>query len=333
MKAIVLTHKGGQLVLRDMPDPVPQKGEACIRIQAAGFNRRDYFIQQGLYARIVLPAILGSDGTGIVEAVGSDTDNSWTGKAVVINPSFNWGNDPAVQQHDFRILGMPDHGTFAEKVCVPVDYLYERPQHLDPVSAAPLPLGGLTAYRALFTRGNLKAGEKVLITGTGGGVALFVLQFALAAGATVYVTSGSDEKILKAVAMGAAGGANYRASDWPEELAEKAGAFDLIVDSAGGDGFDPLTNLANPGGRIVIYGGTRGAIPKISPQKIFWKQLSILGTTMGTQDDFQQMHRFVTQHQIRPVVDSVFQRHQANEALARLESSMQFGKVVMEMIE
>ncbi|MEO6760625.1 MAG: zinc-binding dehydrogenase, partial [Saprospiraceae bacterium] len=193
---------------------------------------------------------------------------------------------------------MPDQGTFAEYICIPPANIFPKPPPLNWEQAAALPLAGLTAWRALFSRCQLVPGEKLLITGIGGGVALLALQLALAAGAEVWVTSGSEEKLAKALAMGAQGGANYRQPGWDKQLKQTAGGFDVVLDSAAGDGFAALPGLCNPGARIGIYGGTLGKINGFSPQALFWKQISILGSTMGTPADFAAMLDFVALHQL-----------------------------------
>src|SRR5690606_41086561 len=223
----------------------------------------------------------------------------------------------------------PQDGTFAEFVRVPVANLHPKPAHLSFEEAAALPLGGLTAYRALFSRAGLKSSDQVLVVGAGGGVATFALQWALHAGATVYVTSSSATKIEKAVALGAAGGALYTDKDWAQQLQEQAGGFDIIVDSALGEGVGHYPDLANPGGRIVFFGGTAGNIPALNARKLFWKQLSLLGTTMGSPADFAAMLAFVNQHRAVPVVHATYPLEEAETALRRMDRSVQFGKIVL----
>jgi NADPH:quinone reductase-like Zn-dependent oxidoreductase len=272
---------------------------------------------------------LGSDGSGVVTKAGSASGNNWTGKEVMINPGMNWGDDPAFHSRQFKILGLPDNGTFAEYVKVPAECIYEKPAYLSFEEAAAIPLAGLTAYRAVFTKGKIKKGDKILITGIGGGVALMVLQMAVAAGADVYVTSGSDEKIEKAVKLGAKLGVNYKISEWYKLFQSAVEGFDVIIDSAAGDDFKHFVGLANPGGRIVIYGGTQGPISTLNPQKIFWKQLSIMGTTMGNQTEFREMLTFFEEHQIKPVVDEIYDMKKAEEAIRRMDDGRQFGKIVL----
>jgi len=309
MKAIVLEAADKPLVLKEVEKPVLQADEVLVRIKAAALNRRDYWITIGKYAGIKYPSILGSDGAGVVAEIGEAVDKKWLNQEVIINPCHN--------------------GTFAEYVKVKAEYLYSKPAHLSWEQAAALPLAGMTTFRALFTKGKAKKGDEVLITGVGGGTGTFTLQLAVAAGCQVFVTSGAGDKIERARQMGASAGVNYKAQDWAEQLKLMAGGFDVIIDSALGDGFDKLLDLANPGARIVFFGGTAGNIPPLNGRKIFWKQLQILGTTMGSPDDFKGMVDFVNKHEIVPVIDEVFPLTQADKAVHKMEHSSQFGKIVL----
>lgn len=331
MKAIVLNGVKGPLILQEVPVPALAAHEALVRVRAAAFNRRDWWIQQGQYSGLKFPIVLGSDGAGIVEQVGAADYQRWLGREVVINPSLSWGEQQAFQGKAFHILGLPQDGTFAEYVRVPIANLHEKPSHLSFEEAAALPLGGLTAYRALFGRAALMAGEKVLIVGVGGGVATFALQMAVHAGAVVYVTSSTASKIERAKALGASGGVLYTEANGVQRLQEEAGGFDVIVDSALGAAFASHLDLANPGGRIVFFGGTAGNIPELNARKLFWKQLSLLGTTMGSPIDFTHMLAFVNKHQLKPLVDSVYSLKDAESALRQMDSSTQFGKIVLKI--
>jgi zinc-binding alcohol dehydrogenase/oxidoreductase len=330
MKALLLSDKNQALEVREVTKPVPDLPEAIVKIYTAALNHRDLWIQKGQYAGLKYPIILGSDGAGVVHSTGHLQHNSWIGKEVIINPSLNWGN---LQEHqdsaNFKILGMPENGTFAEYVKVPVTSLFEKPHHLTIEEAAALPLTGLTAYRGLFRRANLKQGEKILITGIGGGVALFALQFAVSAKAHVFVSSGSPEKIRKAIELGAEGGVNYQDRDWSDQLLKNAGPFDVIIDGAAGPDTGELLNLAAPGGRILFYGATKGNAPNLEMRRIFWKQLNIMGSTMGSPDDFLSMIDFVNQHSIKPVIDQVFPFQDGANALARMDEGKQFGKILI----
>jgi len=331
MKAIVLTAAGQPLEFKEVEKPQFGPGEVLVEIKAAALNRRDWWITQGKYAGIKYPSILGSDGSGVVAEVGAGVDQSWMGKEVIINPGNNWGEHPEHQQKEFKILGLPDDGTFAEYVKTAAEYLYPKPAHLTWEQAAAIPLAGLTAYRALFTKGKAKKGDKVLIVGVGAGTGSFALQFALAAGCQVFVTSGSGEKIEAAKVLGAAAGVSYKAQDWAEQLKHLAGGFDVIIDSALGGGFAKLLDLCNPGARIVFFGGTAGNLPELNARKIFWKQLSLLGTTLGTQEDFKAMLDLINEHKIVPVVDEVFPLAIAEQAVRKMDNSAQFGKIVLKV--
>ena len=329
MKAIILEAPDHSLVYKDVAKPELSPGEALVKIKAAALNRRDYWITIGKYAGIKYPIILGSDGAGTVAEVAGDDGQEWLGRQVMINPGYNWGDNPNYQSNEFKILGLPDDGTFAEYVKVRIDQLYPKPEHLSWEQAAAIPLAGLTAYRALFTKAGAIKGDKVLISGVGAGTGTLTLQFALAAGCEVYVTSGSQEKIENAKQLGAVAGVNYKTADWAEQLQTLAGGFDVIIDSALGDGFEKLVDSCNPGARIVFFGGTAGNIPALNGRKIFWKQLQIIGTTMGTQQDFTDMIDFVNQHQIVPVIDEVFALADAQKAVEKMGICSQFGKLVL----
>lgn len=333
MQALVLDGINQVVQLREVPTPQPGPGQVQVRLHAAALNHRDVWIQKGQYAGLKFPIILGSDGAGTVTELGEGVDQSLRDQAVLINPGQNWGDKPAAQGRDFSILGLPHDGTFAEYVCVPAQYVQQKPAHLSFEQAAALPLGGVTAYRAMFTRAALQAGERVLINGIGGGVALLALQMAVAAGAEVWVTSGSEEKIEKAVALGAKGGISYKTEKWPTTLGKQAGGgFNVLVDSAGGPGFGNLLDAAAPGARIVFYGATNGDVPNLALRKVFWKQLSLLGSTMGTEQDFTAMVRFFEQHQLVPVLDQTFPLAEGEMALRRMDDSLQFGKLVLNII-
>lgn len=332
MRAVVLRELGGPEVLRNevLPDPVPGPGEVLVRLFAAALNHRDAFIREGKYAGIQLPAVLGSDGAGEVVAVGEGVDDSMLGWHVVINPGFDWGPDARVQAPEFRILGMPDHGTYAELVKVPAAYVHTMPSSLSREEAAALPLAGLTAFRAVVTRGQTQVDENVLVTGVGGGVATFAVQMARYCGARVFVTSGSESKLARAQEFGAFAGVSYKDPDWVKRLRDLTdGGPDLIIDSAGGPQFDQLIDLVRPGGRIVTYGATLGAVPNVQIRRIFWKQITVMGSTMGTNAEFIEMLKWFESGAISPIVDCVYPLAQASEAHRRMEQAEQFGKIVL----
>lgn len=338
MKAAILEVLHEPLVIKDAEKPTAQKGEVIVQIKAAALNHRDVWIQKGSYPNIKTPIILGSDGAGVVSEIGEGVSEYWLGKEVIINPSHNWGDNPAFYGDDYKILGLPDNGTFCEYIAIAAKYLMPKPAHLSFAEAASLPLAGLTAWRALMSRGGFEPGNRVLITGAGGGVALFAIQFAVAAGAEVWVTSGSDQKIRKAISLGVKGGVNYKEPTWYRDLlvkarAPKTGYFNVIIDSAGGKGFARLIDVAAPGASICFYGGTAGNITDIVPAKVFFKQLNIYGTTMGTETEFEEMLRFIEDKKLIPVVDEVFELDNTEAALRRMDSGEQFGKIVLRVAD
>src|SRR5918997_5711122 len=245
MKAMVLRELGGpdKLSYEDVPDPEPGSGETVVRLHAAALNRRDLFVTYGQYPGIDLPSIPGSDGSGEVVARGEGAEGPDEGTEVLVNPALYWGDDPRKPGKEYRILGVPDDGTFAQFVKVPADHVFPKPSHLSHEEAAAIPLGALTAYRALFTRGQLQEGETVLVPGVGGGVATFLVQIASALGARVFVTSGSDAKIEDSKELGAEGGVNYNTEDWSRELKSMTGGVDLSADHVGGENFNALVSL------------------------------------------------------------------------------------------
>jgi NADPH:quinone reductase-like Zn-dependent oxidoreductase len=337
MKAIVLHEAGGPGALRleAVPDPAPGPGEVVVRLKAAALNHRDLWITRGQYAGLRFPIILGADGAGEVARVGQGAAGVEPGDPVIIYPALDWGDDPRAQGPRFRILGLPDNGTFAEFVKVPAANVFPRPPHLTVDEAAALPLAGLTAHRALVTRGQVRRGETVVAIGIGGGVATCALVIARHLGARVLVTSGSDAKLDRARALGAVGGFNYATTDWVKGIREATNGqgADLIIDGTGGATFDKALDAARPGGRVVSYGATAGVVPELAVRRIFWKQLNVLGSTMGTPTDFRGMLDVVSSGQLRPIIDRVFPLAEAGKALERMEQGAQFGKIVLRIVD
>ena len=333
MKAIVL-HSVGEpdaLRLEEAPDPAPGPGQVVVRLRAAAVNHRDLWICRGRYAGLRFPIIPGSDGVGEIAAIGRGVAGVSSGASVAINPSLDWGDDPRAFGPKFRILGLPDNGTFAEQVAVPAANVLPRPAGLTDEEAAAVPLAGLTAYRAVVTRGRAQRGETVLVLGIGGGVATYALLIARQIGARVLVTSGSDEKLARARALGADQGFNYKTADWVAAAREATGGLgpDLIIDGTGGATFEQALDAARPGGRVVSYGATTGNVPELTVRRVFWKQLSVLGSTMGSPDDFRAMLALFGEGRLRPVIDRVFSLADAGAALLRMERAEQFGKIVL----
>lgn len=319
----------GHLRVEDIEDPQPGPGEAVVQIEAAAMNHRDVWILHGMYPGIQLPVVLGSDGCGIVMAVGDTADENWIGRSVIINPSLNWGGNPRVQGADYHILGMPTDGTFARFLKIPVGNLVEKPDHLDCDQAAAIPLAGLTGFRALITQGQATEHDTVLVTGFGGGVAALTAQMAVAIGARVVVTSSSDEKLAQARRLGVDVGVNYRSPDWIKDTQTQTGGVDLIIDGAGGKDFGSMLNLLKPGGRVVVYGATAGPVAGIDIYRFFFKQITFQGSTMGNPEDFAGMVNLFEDHQIQPMVDEKFSLAQIHDAYRRMMDGKQLGKILI----
>jgi len=332
MKAVVFRDKNIPLSVEEFPKPVPAKNQVLIKLHSAALNHRDILVQNGPGPFPAAGIIPGSDGCGVVEDVGEEVDESLIGTEVVINPSVGWGKNPVVQADAYKILGFPDHGTFAEYVTVPYKNISDKPEHLNYEQSAAVPLAGLTAYRALFSKARIRPGDKVLITGIGGGAALWALSMTVAFKAQAFITSGSNDKLKKGIALGAKAGFNYKDPQWVEQAKKEAGGFDVVIDSAGGDHFPKLLDLAFPGARIVLFGRTAGDIAPIPPRLIYWKQLSIFGTTMGNEDEFLSMLDFVHKHKINPVIDQVVPLSEVNQAFTRMKDGAHFGKLVLKII-
>jgi zinc-binding alcohol dehydrogenase/oxidoreductase len=336
MKALVLHEIGGpdKLSYEDAPDPEPGSGETVIRLHAAALNRRDVFVTRGQYPGAkpeALPVILGSDGSGEVVARGDGPAGPDEGTEVVVNPALYWGDDPQKPGKNYRILGLPDDGTFAQLVKVPAENVLPKPSHLSHEEAAAIPLGALTAYRALVTRGGVQQGETVVVPGIGSGVATFVVQMAAALGARVFVTSGSDEKLEMAKQIGAEGGVNYNSEDWSKELKGMSGGADLSVDHVGGEGFDALVSLAKPGSRIVTFGATAGPKVTVVMPRIFLKHLTVLGTAMGTNEEFGAMLDLYAEHGLRPTINETFPLQETAAAMGHMEEGTGIGKIVLDI--
>lgn len=333
MQAVVLSETGGPEVLRlgDAPDPSPGPDEVVVALRAAALNRRDVFLRTGR-APAKLPAIPGSDGAGVVRSLGAGVKGVREGDEVVILPSLSWGGGEAAPGPGFRILGVPDDGTYAELIRIPAENVFPRPARLSWHEAAALPLAGLTAWRALVSRAALRPGETVLVLGIGGGVATFALHIARAAGCRVLVTSKSDEKLARARELGADGGANYTDGDWVAAVKELNGGrgVDVVVDSVGST-WPQSIDAVRPGGRVVVFGGTGGAKAELGVRAVTLGQVSLLGTTMGSPRDFAGLLAAVATQTWNPVIDSVRPLAEAAGAHAREEAGEHFGKLVLEI--
>lgn len=305
--------------------------EVKVKIHAAALNHRDQWCREGRYPNLKNGVILGSDGAGEVVEIGGQVDPKWLHKEVIMNAAMNWGVDDKAQSSAFQIMGMPTHGTLAEYIHVKADRLVLKPPHLSLEEAAALPLAGLTAYRAVFYHGQVNPGDRVLVTGFGGGVAQFAAQFAQKAGAIVYTTSGSTQKIRIALQHGIKGGFDYNDLDWAVKAKKETGGFDLVIDSAVGDTLNTLIKVIKPGGKLVVYGATLGNPTGLDMRRVFWNQITIQGSTMGSDKDFKNMVDFVNIHKMAPVLDSVYSFEDAIQAFDKMKEGKQIGKIVIKL--
>jgi len=332
MKAIVLRQPGGpeQLRLEEVPASQPGSGEVLVALSAAALNRRDILMRSRPQMVDMMPFIPGSDGAGLVAGVGPGVKRVKEGDEVVVYPSLRWGIFESHPGPDFEILGGPTDGTYAQFIRIPGENVFPKPPHLSFEEAAAFPLAGLTAWRALITKAQVKPGERVLIPGAGSGVATIALQIAKLAGAAVYVTSHSDEKLQRALELGADAAVNYQREDWSAGMKElSGGGFEVVIDSVGAATFQHALDLLVPGGRLITFGTTSGSNTTVEIRQFYHKQISLIGTTMGSPKEFAQMLIALNGGRIRPVIDKVFPLAEAEAAHCRLEQHEQFGKIIL----
>jgi zinc-binding alcohol dehydrogenase/oxidoreductase len=315
VKAIRIHEDGGPEVLRyeDVPDPKPGEGDVLIELRAASLNHLDVWIRKGLPS-VPKPRILGADGAGVVAG---------TDERVVINPAIVRGGKT-------HIVGETMDGTHAELIAVPREFVHPIPGDLSFEEAAAFPLTFVTAYRMLVSRARLQAGEWVLVWGVGGGVASAAVALAKALGANVVATSSSDEKLARASELGADATVNHATGDVVAVVREvTGGGAHVVVDDVGEATWKRTLDAARAEGRIVVCGATTGPNPPAALHRVWWKQLSILGSTMGTADDFRGVCDLIDAGKVRPLVDSVFPLAEAAQAHERLEAGLQLGKIVL----
>jgi NADPH:quinone reductase-like Zn-dependent oxidoreductase len=325
VKAIRIHEDGGPEVLRyeDAPDPEPGPGEVLIELRAASLNRLDLWVRRGLPS-VPKPRILGADGAGVVAALGDGVGGFSPGDRVVINPGIEHGDR-------ISVIGEHTEGTNAELIAVPATNVHPLADGLSFEEAAAFPLVFETAYRMLVTRARLEADEWVLVWGVGGGVATAALAIAKALGARVLATSSSDAKLERARELGADATVNHASGDVREEAKRATGGrgIDVVVEHVGEATWATSLAVARVGGRIAVCGATTGPNPPAQLHRVWWKQLDVLGSTMGTRADFEAAYELVASGRARPAIDSVFPLAEARAAHERLESGEQFGKVLL----
>jgi zinc-binding alcohol dehydrogenase/oxidoreductase len=327
MKAIVIHEDGGPEVLRyeDVADPQPGAGEVLVRMRFASLNHLDVWTRKGLPS-VPKPRILGADGSGEDEALGRGVEGLEPGQPVVINPGLEHGGV-------IHVIGEHTEGVHAELAVIPASNVYPLREGVSFEEAAAFPLVFETAYRMLVTRAGLQAGEWVLVWGIGGGVATAALRIAQALGARTIVTSSSDEKLAKATELGADVAVNHATGDVVAAVKEATGAgADVVVETVGEATWKRSLDAVRPTGRVVVCGATSGPNPPAALHRMWWKQIDILGSTMGARTDFEGAYDLVAKG-AKPVIDGVFPLAEARVAHERLESGKQFGKILLRIPE
>jgi len=326
VRAVRIHEDGGPevLVLEEAPDPVAGPGDVLVRLRASALNHLDVWIRKGLPS-VPKPRILGADGAGIVEALGEGVTGFEPGERVVLNPGIEAGGGR------IHVIGEHRDGTNAELIAVPATNVHPIPEGLSFEEAAAFPLVFETAYRMLVTRAGLREGEWVLAWGIGGGVSTAALAIAKALGANVLATSSSDAKLEQARELGADATVNHATGDVKEAVQGATGGrgIDVVVEHVGQATWATSLQVAAPGGRIAVCGATSGPNPPAALHRIWWKQLSILGSTMGTGEDFARAYELVGSGRARPVIDEVLPLEEIRAAHERLEAGEQLGKIVL----
>ncbi|KAI0957910.1 hypothetical protein AcW1_006149 [Taiwanofungus camphoratus] len=333
-------------VLQDRPIPALTSGQVLVKMGAVAFNHRDLWIRKGQYPGIAFGSVFGADGAGTVVA-SADHNDPLIQKRVFLVPMRGWDKDPDAPESTFAIMGggkVVPIGTFSQYVVVERNQVIVIPDHLDDEHAAAWPLGGVTAWRAAVVNAKVKNGDNVLITGIGGGVALLAMQICIARGASVYVTSGSEDKIRKAVSLGAKGGVSYRAEDWPTQLESMLKTNSIIgdgrhrsgvallssvIDSAGGDIVNRTSKILKNGGRVVVYGMTAHPQVNFTMREVL-KNQRLIGSTMGSHKDLVDATNFLAENRIVPIVSHVLDGLEAaDEGFELIKRGEQFGKIVL----
>jgi zinc-binding alcohol dehydrogenase/oxidoreductase len=330
VKAVRIHEDGGPdvLVLEDVADPVAAPGEVLIRVHASALNHLDVWVRKGLPS-VPKPRILGADGAGVVEALGKGVEGFDLGDRVVINPGIEAGDGT------IHVIGEHGDGTNAELIAVPATNVYPIPGDLSFEEAAAFPLVFETAYRMLVARARLLEGEWVLLWGIGGGVSTAGLAIAKALGARTIVTSSSDAKLDRARELGADVTVNHADGDVKAAVKEATAGqgVDVVVEHVGEATWRTSLDVAARDGRIAVCGATSGPNPPAALHRIWWKQLTILGSTMGTKADFEGAYDLIASGRARPVVDEVVPLAEIRTAHARLEAGEQLGKIVLRVPE
>jgi NADPH:quinone reductase-like Zn-dependent oxidoreductase len=340
MKAIRFHEHGGPEVLRfeEAPTPRAGPGEVLVGLHAAALNHLDLFVRDGIPG-VPLPHIGGADGAGVVAASGPGATRYAAGTRVLFDPGLSDGTCAYCRRGEhslcdrFQILGEHRDGTFAQAVVVPEVNCRPIPEAFSFQEAAAFPLVFLTAWRLLMTKARVQAGETVLILGIGGGLAQAALQLAKLAGATVFVTSGDPHKLARGRALGADAVIDHAATDFSREVWNLTGkrGVDVVVDSVGAATWDRSVRALAKGGRMVVPGATSGPRAELDVRRVFDRQVTIYGSTMGSRSDWDQLVTLAGEGKLHPVIDRTFPLEAAAQAEERLARGEQFGKIVLDI--
>ncbi|VCU53556.1 Alcohol dehydrogenase [Thermus thermophilus] len=342
MRAVVMRARGGPEVLEVAELPVPEPGpkEVRVRLKAAALNHLDVWVRKGVASpKLPLPHVLGADGSGVVDAVGPGVEGFAPGDEVVINPGLSCGRcERCLAGEDnlcprYQILGEHRHGTYAEYVVLPEANLAPKPKNLSFEEAAAIPLTFLTAWQMVVDKLQVRPGEEVLVMAAGSGVSVAAIQIAKLFGARVIATAGSEEKLRRAKALGADETVNYTHPDWPKEVRRLTGGkgADKVVDHTGALYFEGVIKATANGGRIAIAGASSGYEGTLPFAHVFYRQLSILGSTMASKSRLFPILRFVEEGKLKPVVGQILPLEGAAEGHRLLEERRVFGKVVLQV--
>lgn len=342
MKALFFREHGerDRLEVGDLPDPSPGPGEALVRIRAAALNHLDIWVRRGWPGlNLEFPHIGGADGAGVIEELGPQVSGLEIGQRVAIDPGVSTVEDEWTRRGldslspGYRILGESRSGTFAERIAVPAANLEPIPEGFSFAEAAAPLLTALTAWRMLVVAGRVRAGESVLIVGAGGGVNTMAIQLARYSGATVYALTSTPEKARRAAELGADHVLDYRADpNWSKSIAKLTDrrGVDVVVDNVGQATIHQSIRALARGGRLLTVGNTSGFKIEMDIRFMFAKQLSWLGTTMGSHQDFRDVMQLVWSRKLKPVIDRVMPLSAGRDAVRVLEEGQQFGKVILE---
>ncbi|WP_046756587.1 zinc-binding dehydrogenase [Kordia jejudonensis] len=331
MKAYITSKENlGKVKLIEKSITYPQKRQVLIKILAVSLNRRDVRMIDGTYSfKFEWGQVLGADCCGQVISCGGSVKKFKDGDFVVVNPNVNWGNTSEIPSSEYSILGSPKDGVFQEYIAVDESRVFYKPNHLSIEQASCIPLTGLTAYRALFVKAKSVQNDALFIPGISGNVSQMLLKFAKAIDMSIYVSSSKEESINRSISNGAILGFNYKTDSLKKFCKRNNLRFDIVIDSIGGTNINDYIDEMKQGGRIIVYGAMKGKAPNFDLFSLYYNQISILGTLMGNDSEFESMLNFVSNYTIIPTIDKVFAFNDIDIAFSRLRNNENYGKIVL----